>query len=641
MDNIGPSSKAGCQPGQGEARSGRTRKPFGKPTCFTKKFQVLFTLKYKLVLLFLIFALTPLLVSGFFSIRTTEMLINQMVLRQLKNVAADKAILLERWLDERRADLQVMASTSIVAGMDPLEIGPYLNLIQSHYGVYKDITVVSKANEVVFSSIGLDPTKLVHLWSQDSDNTEIFMSGVTYLPGETESSFQIAAPIVADGEMLGTVFGTVGTNTIITIILQVALGKTGECYLVDSNGVFLAHKEPKRILAENISQSDSFRNIFGTRDPSKAYLDYRGIEVLGISSRVGRTGWYIVVEQDSDEAFQSLQTLKGYIFFTILLCTCSTLFIIWIISWHIVHPIRLLSQSAKHLSEAEPLPLLPRDGRRDEIGVLSRAFENMAQKVLDRSNELEQKVYLKEAELKDTDITLKQIKLIAERSEKFAAIGRLGAAVAHEIRTPLASLKLFMESVEADISISPEFQEDFDVAMAQVGKMEDAINRFLDFSKPQALDFQKTDIITLIQDVVSMVKPMANKQECTLNVLIQKGLPTIQADRKFLEEAMVNLLVNALEAILSEGSISVSAGLGDLSVDERMVPCVRIDICDNGKGINPEHLDLIFDSFFTTKKSGTGLGLPLVRNTIKRHGGDIQVSSIENQGTVFSVFLPV
>ncbi|RJQ75543.1 MAG: HAMP domain-containing protein [Desulfobacteraceae bacterium] len=596
-------------------------------------------LKTKLVVLFLALALAPLAIVGAFSIHITGELIVNLVLRQLENVAADKAAILDRWVGERKSDLQVIAGTSILKTMDPQQIAPYLNLVGQHYGVYKDITVVDNAGERVFSTNGISTPAGSVPWNHAAD-APLLPSAITYLPNETESTFQIAAPIRSNDDIQGMVFGTVGTHNIIYSILNVSLGQTGECYLVDKDGTFLAHKEPHRILAENISQSDSFKNIFGVRDRTKTYLDYRGIEVLGTSKKVGATDWYLVVEQDRAEAFHSVTVLKRTIFFTVLLCVSSAFLITWIISYHVVRPIRALSRSAHNLADAQFDSGKIKMDRQDEIGMLYRAFEDMARKVRERQDSLEQEVNLKDAELKETDLILKQIKVIAERSEKFAAIGRLGAAVAHEIRTPLTSLKLFLESVEAEIAISQEYEEDFEVAMSQIRRIEGAINRFLEYSKPQELNISKVCVPELIEESVSMIRPMANKQESALAVTVEGGLPEIDADQKFLEETLVNLMVNALEAMGAKGQLFVSAGKDRCRFSEKDQNCIRIDVRDTGPGISDVHMHMIFDPFFTTKASGTGLGLPLVLNTIQRHGGAVHVRNQEGGGAVFSIFLP-
>lgn len=609
-----------------------------------KFIKLILTLRIKLVLLSLALTLLPLTAIGFYSIKTTENLIESLVLRQLENIAADKAAILERWLSERKQDMQVIAGTSIVQSMNAASIAPYLSLIRNHYGVYKNLTIISSANEVIVSTpashsfVGIEP------WKSGLKPENLLLSKIIYLPEEKESIFYIAAPIYDSNQRIGMVFGTVGTNSIIYTILSVSLGETGECYLVDNDGTFLAHKEPQRILSENISQSASFKNIFGTRDRTQTYLDYRGIAVLGISQKIRGTDWYLVVEQDRAEAFQSLEALERVTYLTLLLAASSALILIWIISHHIVGPIRALSQSAHSLaSEAhEPVDI---DGiktdRSDEIGILCRSFADMALKIRERQDNLEERVNLKEAELVKTGHTLKQFQLIAERSEKFAALGRLGAAVAHEIRTPLTSLKLFLESVETEIEISPEYAQDFAVAMEQIARMETAINRLLDFTKPKDLLFSKIDIASLIHDVVSIIKPLTNKQECTLQMNIQEALPDITADKKLMEEALINLLINSLEAVNQGGRITVSAMEDTINTAGGIKPCILIEIMDTGKGISEDHMDIIFDPFFTTKPTGSGLGLPMVLNTIKRHEGEIRIRSRLNESTVFSLYLPI
>jgi two-component system sensor histidine kinase HydH len=197
-----------------------------------------------------------------------------------------------------------------------------------------------------------------------------------------------------------------------------------------------------------------------------------------------------------------------------------------------------------------------------------------------------------------------------------------------------------LESVEADIEISPEYAEDFTVAMGQIARIETAINRLLEFTKPKDMFFSRLDIEHLITDVVSIIKPLANKQECSIKIDIEEALPPIDADQKLLEEALINLFINALEAMPDHGRMAVSAARDTFEAEGGLRPCIRIDIADSGQGIADEQLDLIFDPFFTTKAAGTGLGLPMVLNTIKRHGGEIRVRN-QIGGTVFSLFLPM
>jgi signal transduction histidine kinase len=600
------------------------------------------TLRAKLMFIFLLLALVPLVAMGWFSVKSTEALIGNMVFRQLENAAVDKIALLEHWLNERKADLTVIAETSLVKSMDPERMDPYLDLIRRQYGVYKDLTVVSATGRAVAASRSKDAPRPAGAPAMLKVSESLVMSDITYAPEEQESTFNIGAPVRDDaGKLLGTVYGRVGTNRIVFFILNVSLGKTGECYLVDKDGRFLAHRDPARILTQNISQTGSFKNIFQERDKKEAYLDYRGIEVLGTSLSVSGTDWYIVVEQDKEEAFYGAKILKRIVYLTIFLGIACAMMLTWIISYHIVKPIRVLSKHAESMAEASLDETLFQGNRNDEIGMLYRAFHNMFLKVKERQNDLEHKVELTEAELKETDSMLRKTQLIAERSERFAAMGRMGAAVAHEIRTPLTSLKLFMESAQDQMTPSPEDAEDFQIAMKQIKRIEGTINRFLDFTKPRDLVFSEMETTDLLEDALFMFKPLVNRQECTLTIDLEEHLPKIFGDRKLLAEALINLLVNALEAVSDHGTVSVSCYQDHPVQDGVKVPAVRIDISDTGPGIPEDRMENIFEPFFTTKASGTGLGLPLVLNTVKSHGGFIRVQSRIRQGTTFSVFLPL
>jgi len=427
-----------------------------------------------MVLIFLL-AVIPLGIVGFFSTKTADGLIMSLVRNQLANVADDKAHLLERWLAERRADLLVLAGSSIIESMEPVEITRYLHLVSKHYDVYRGITVIALDGKVIARSGGFNSCEGLGNMSS-ALSSGFFQSGISLRPGSVESSFCMAAPIFfVNGGKSGLVCATVGTAAILKPVLQVNLGKTGECYLVNRDGAFLAHKESNRILNENIAQSGSFANIFATEANQLTYLDYRGIEVIGVSRRVPGTDWYLVVEQDRDEAFSKADQMRRYILIIMVFSIFCAVFLAWSIARYLVRPIGRLSAAANHLAKGEYDSAMVRTGRRDEIGALYHAFNEMASQLRQKQVFLEKTVGQRESELIETDIMLQQSRLAAARSMKFSALGRLGAGVAHEIRTPLTSIKLFLESVQSEIEISHEYAEDFSVAMQQIKRMENTI----------------------------------------------------------------------------------------------------------------------------------------------------------------------
>jgi two-component system, NtrC family, sensor kinase len=410
---------------------------------------------------------------------------------------------------------------------------------------------------------------------------------------------------------------------------------------VNREGTFLAHKEPRRILRENIAQSESFKNIFNEAQDRITYIDYRGIEVMGASARVGGTDWALVVEQDKDEAFQETYRLKRYVYLVAALSAVGALSLAWLLSHYVVSPIRKLSLAADHLARGEFDRADIRTDRADEIGVLYTAFGDMAKQLQERQHQLEQRMELTESELEETGVRLKETQQAAARSQQLASLGRLASGVAHEIRTPLTSLKLFLESVESEIAISPENEEDFQVALNQIKRMEATINRFLDFARPQDPVFSLIEVRDLIEESLLVIGPKARKQETIIEKAIRGPLPKIRGDRKQLGEALLNLMVNALEAVAHRGRLIIAADLEESQTAAGLGRRLRIDIGDTGPGIMAENIPRLFDPFFTTKATGAGLGLAIVASTVQRHGGEVMVRSTVGEGTTMSLFIPV
>ncbi|MBU4234225.1 MAG: HAMP domain-containing protein [Proteobacteria bacterium] len=607
-----------------------------------RKGLVFANLQIKVMLLFVAIALVPLGVMGAFAIKTAEELILNMVKNQIEHVAVDKAALLERWISERKADLEVVAGSSILISLDREQIAPYLELVIDRYKVYSEVIVVSRDGSIVYDSSNKKSHPQMKKWFQESLAGKSYMSDIDFDPEQKESFFRISTPLLdASGAIKGAVCAKVGTNVILSMVLRVSLGETGECYLVNREGTFLAHKEPRRILTENIAQSESFKNIFNAGEHRITYIDYRGIEVMGASARVSGTDWALVVEQDKDEAFGGAARLKGYIFLVAGLSACGALFLAWLFSHYVVNPIRKLSLAADYLARGEFDRANIKINRADEIGVLYNAFGDMARQLQDRQQKLEQRMVLTESELEETGVKLKETQQAAARSQQLASLGRLASGVAHEIRTPLTSLKLFLESVESEIAISPDYEEDFQVAMNQIKRMEATINRFLDFARPQNPIFSLIGVRELIEESLLVIGPKARKQETIIQKSICSALPKIKGDRKQLGETLLNLMVNALEAVANRGKLIIAADLTELQTADGLRRGIRIDVGDTGPGIMAENVTRLFDPFFTTKATGAGLGLSIVYSTIQRHGGEVMVRSIVGEGTTFSLLIPI
>jgi len=602
-------------------------------------------LQLKVTLAFLLVSLIPLGTASIFAVRTANQVVESIVQNQLENVAAEKQTLFERWLMERNADLEVLAGAAPVKGMNPAEIAPYLELVRVRYGVYRRFIIAGPDGKVTYdSSGGPDASSQSETWYRQAIAGRTYMSGIELGAAGQEPVFRLATPIRdADGQPQGAACATVSSQAILNRVLRVQLGKTGECYLVDKFGTFLAHKDPRRILRENIAQSGSFTQIFNRLQGQRIYTDYRGIQVLGASRPLGGTDWYVVVEQDRDEAFAGSYDLQRNICVVIALTVLGAIGFSALLAWYVAAPIRRLSEAARTLARGDfdHALLDARTTRRDEIGTLYAAFADMAGQLRDRHLRLQTRVGLTETELQRVEARLKGTLEAAARSERLAALGRLAAGVAHEIRTPLTSLKLFLQSVQDDMVISPEQSEDYRIAMRQVARIERTINHFLDFARPQEPVLADLDFARLVEDVLEVIQPRANQQEVEIQASVAPELPRVEGDVRQVGEVLVNLLVNALDAMPDGGRLMISIAAETAAPTATDPAWVRIDVSDTGPGIQTQDLDCLFEPFVTTKAAGSGLGLAIVRGTVERHAGTVSVNTQLGVGTTFSVRLPV
>jgi len=230
------------------------------------------------------------------------------------------------------------------------------------------------------------------------------------------------------------------------------------------------------------------------------------------------------------------------------------------------------------------------------------------------------------------------------RQEKLASLGRLAAGLAHEINNPLSSVAGFAEALQRRTqSERIQAMEEFrDVAeylafiQEEVGRATAIVRRLLDFARQREPSFEELDLASLVQDTVAMVRRQAAVTNKRIVLDLAPGLPGVQADRQMLQQVILNLLTNALDAIEDEGEVRITA----LPAPGQVEVLVR----DTGSGIPPEHLAKVLDPFFTTKEvgKGTGLGLAISQGIMEQHGGSIEVRSDGvGKGTTVAVRIPV
>jgi signal transduction histidine kinase len=223
------------------------------------------------------------------------------------------------------------------------------------------------------------------------------------------------------------------------------------------------------------------------------------------------------------------------------------------------------------------------------------------------------------------------------QSGKWALVGKLAAGVAHSIRNPLTSVKMRLFSMERTLKLTPTQREDLEVISEEIRHIDTIVRNFLEFSRPPKLKVQRLSPSDVVDMALQLMRPRLESYGVAVQVERTMKLPEIQADPEQLKEVLVNLLVNACEAMPAGGFITIKEEEG---VAPEVGRVVIIRVSDNGPGIPPNIQDQVFQPFFSTKEEGTGLGLAIASRIVEDHGGWIDLTSREGAGTTFSLTLP-
>jgi two-component system, NtrC family, sensor histidine kinase HydH len=218
-------------------------------------------------------------------------------------------------------------------------------------------------------------------------------------------------------------------------------------------------------------------------------------------------------------------------------------------------------------------------------------------------------------------------------SEKFAALGRLSAGVAHEIRNPLNSIRGFIQYFQKKLPLEQEDYRYTDLMLTEVDRLNRVISKLLAYSKPREPRLSVRSADEILDHCIRVVEREA--KEAGVDLIRKPGqgdYPLVLMDTDQMTQVFLNILINAIEAAPSGGSVSVGYEVND---EGRL----HITVEDTGEGIPRENLDKLFDPFFSTKKKGTGLGLAIVKSIIEGHDGEIEVESEPDKGTRFIITL--
>jgi two-component system NtrC family sensor kinase len=315
--------------------------------------------------------------------------------------------------------------------------------------------------------------------------------------------------------------------------------------------------------------------------------------------------------------FLHQRNVIGGVFLAVVLgATLACLALLLVSNSLVLRPIRSVVAMAQRVIGGD---LTARVGIRPpgEMGVLCRAVDSMAAAVAEREELLKQS-------------TRQQI----GRSEQLASVGRLAAGIAHEINNPLTGVLALADMLLEKENLDDQDRQDLEVIVRETKRVRDIVRGLLDFAR----ETPQVRARLSVNDVIRQTTRLLGKRDAfeDINIVEDLGedLPLVDADRNQLQQVLLNLCLNACEAMAGGGTLLITSAAAEGQV--------VVKVIDTGCGIKREHLDQIFEPFFTTKPvgKGTGLGLSVSYGIVQQHGGTLEVESEERKGSTFTITLP-
>jgi PAS domain S-box-containing protein len=236
--------------------------------------------------------------------------------------------------------------------------------------------------------------------------------------------------------------------------------------------------------------------------------------------------------------------------------------------------------------------------------------------------------------LRDLD-SIESINTQLQVSERLAALGRITAGVAHEVKNPLNSMRLWLENLKESLpaEMDTNAMQAVQVLDKEIDRLDAVVKRFLDFTRPMEVRLEATQLADILREVVEIAQPQLRKSKVEVAQLLPIDVPEVYVDRALLKQAVLNLVLNAVEAMPSGGKLQLMLS--------RRGEMAEISVGDTGKGIPPENKQKIFQLFFTTRPGGSGIGLASTFRIVQLHNGSIDFTSEVGRGTTFRIELPL
>jgi two-component system, NtrC family, sensor kinase len=588
----------------------------------------------------------PLALAGYSALRLAD----EALTRRVSDLHVTVARLLaDRIGDEVRRDLFSVQLAAAAFDLETLTAEERFEALQLVFRQIERASALalldpdgSLAAPVVRLTVASEDPALAGRPPLSAEDLEAFTAAIPY---ETawEAGKAIGAPYVAPG---GTgprlaiavraasgayVFAVeIDQQYLVEAIGRPRLGGLGRAFVVDGEGRVILDVESAAMVAreDRWSWDPVRRAVVGANEPVQ-YEDPILGEAIGAGARIPELGWAVIAAEPLSEAIAASNALRRRVGGWLLVAFFAAALLGLVSTRTILRPIRAISQGAAALAQGDFDHRVAGAERTDELGELARAFNEMAAEIGRWNRELEGRVEDQRRELREAQALLL-------RSQKLAAVGQLGAGVAHEVNNPLAAILGLAQLLAVQEIPGTQTRERLDQIQEMARRIREIVGNLQRLSEAEAeLHLRGTDIRRILDGALSCMADELEDDGITVVRDYAADLPQVAADPARLTEAVLHLMQNARNAMTGGGHITLSAHSDGKTV--------FVAVTDDGEGMDAQIQSKIFDPFFTTKRrdwQSKGLGLALVNKIVEGHGGTIKVVSTPGEGTTFTITLP-
>jgi len=613
-------------------------------------------LGFKIALPFILVGLLPLFIGIFFLFKYTEGLIRDDACNNLGLLAKNTREEVCRFMCSCVADMKLLAESE---DMKDTEIHADKNLlamrkIQDYYKRFEDITMIDTKGRVITSTTynyrGEWRTKK---WFLEAVKGNVFVSDAHIILDPYKVVLAIAVPLIdKNGKIYAALVGQLNMERLWEIVDSITIGNTGFVTIMNDQQYYVAHPDKGMLFRQAPFDPEKKSGVIDSSDSEALFYS---AEKYSSTIEYEFPNWRIVVVQGKRDALSNLSKLKYNVIYVLIIGLFLVVLISIFLSGSIVKPIQTLIHGMSRVSDGD-LSYKTSVKSRDEIGLLGAAFNDMLMRLNKAHQELQGKTEeLREAfnEIRLLNVTLE--KRVEERTKelrekqhqlvqagKLAAIGQLGAGVAHELNNPIAGIlgyTQFMLDTLSKENINIEEVYAFKKYLQHIEngsrRCKEIIQNLLQFARKSPEEVLSVNVNNVVADTLSLIERqlLVNKIEVIKN--LAPDIKQVEGNHGQLQQVFTNIIVNAQQAMPEGGQLFISTRNENGNV--------AIEFKDTGCGIPEKYKDRIFEPFFTTKMDwkGTGLGLSICYDIIKNHNGNIEVDSQLGKGAVFTIILPV